>query len=57
MATTNGGIVGPNGMTVELRGFWRKPTDVGERLEEVPRRLKRDSDVRGREKRVDKFLV
>jgi hypothetical protein len=27
-------------MTVELGGFWRKPTDVGERLEEVPRRLK-----------------
>jgi hypothetical protein len=27
-------------MTVELGGFWRKPTDVGERLEEVPKRLK-----------------
>jgi hypothetical protein len=40
-ATANGGIVEPNGMTVELGGFWRKPTDVGERLMEVPRRLKR----------------
>jgi hypothetical protein len=39
-ATANGGIVEPNGMTVELGGFWRKPTDIGERLEEVPRKLK-----------------
>jgi hypothetical protein len=44
-------------MTVELGGFWRKPTDVGERLEEVPRRLKGDSDVRGKRKRQTSFFV
>jgi hypothetical protein len=55
-ATTNGGIVEPNGMTVELGGFWRKPMDVRERLEEVPRRLKGDSDVRGKKEEADKFF-
>ncbi len=56
-ATANGGIVEPNRMTVELGGFWRKPTDVGERLEEVSRRLKGDSDVRGKRKRQTSFFV
>jgi hypothetical protein len=27
-------------MTVELGDFWRKPTEVEERFEEVPRRLR-----------------
>jgi hypothetical protein len=27
-----------------LEGFWRKPTDIGEQFEEVPRRLREDSD-------------
>jgi hypothetical protein len=31
-------------MTVKLEGFWRKPTDIGEQFEEVPRRLREDSD-------------
>jgi hypothetical protein len=43
-------------MTVELGGFYRKPTNVGERLEEVPRRLKWDSDVRGKKKRQISFF-
>jgi hypothetical protein len=38
-ATTNGGIAESDGMTVELRSFWRKPTEVGRQFEEVPRRL------------------
>jgi hypothetical protein len=32
-ATASGDIAGSDGMTVELGGFWRKPTDVGERFE------------------------
>jgi hypothetical protein len=37
---------GLGGMTVELGGFWRKPTEFGERFEEVPRGLRHDLDVR-----------
>ncbi len=52
-ATVNGGIAESDGMTVELRGFWRKPTDVGKQFEEVPRRLEgiwRCERVRGESK-------
>jgi hypothetical protein len=44
-------------MTVELGGFWRKPTDVGERLEEVPRRLKGIRMCVERRKRQTSFFV
>jgi hypothetical protein len=56
--TVNGGIAGSDGMTVELGGFWRKPTEVGERFEEVPRRLRYDSDVQvSWEERADNFWL
>jgi hypothetical protein len=42
-------------MTVELGGFWRKPTDVEEHFfEEVPRRRKHDSEKRGSSEGVER---
>jgi hypothetical protein len=52
------GIARSDGMTVELGGFWRKPTEVEEQFEEVPRRLRHDSDVRvSSEGRADSFWL
>jgi hypothetical protein len=43
-------------MIVELGGCWRKPTHVGERLEEVPRRLKGIWMCVEEDREADKFF-